>query len=167
MYDSQGADDFIIPGTAKHWIKAVYANGQNAYGSGYTASNFQVIFYKKIRVSKRRTNVKVLASCPSSPASDATGDGAVLIDVSSCSSSRGVKVKGGIDYSVSVQAITPSNLGDKNEWYWGQFGVQIGTMAWWQNYGGGFGFCTSWEPIRTCFPSTGHFTDFIFEIIGK
>jgi hypothetical protein len=165
IYDSQAADDFVLP-TGKHKITAVYAPGQNAYGSGYTAANFDVTFYTKIKATDQGTKVKVLKTCPSSPASDLNGDGIVLIDVSSCK----VKAKGGShDYSVSVQAITPSGLGEENWWYWQENQKQIRTMAWWQNYGGGFNQCSLgyFEPLWTCFPCTGIGPDLAFAIIGN
>jgi hypothetical protein len=161
VYDSQGADDFVIPDTKKHKITAIYAPGQNAYGSGYTASNFQVTFYKKIKGSK---GVTVLKSCPSSPASALTADGHVLVDVSSC----GVKAMGGKNYSVSLQSITPSGKGEENWWYWQTNKTQIGTEGWWQNYGKGFNLCSLgyYEPMHTCFTTAGIGPDLAFEIMG-
>jgi hypothetical protein len=159
IWDSAGADDFVLP-EGKHMITAVYAPGMNAYGTGYGAAAMDVIFYKTI---ERNGKVKVLKSCPSSPNSDTTGRGDMMVDVSSCK----VKLKGGKhDYSVSIRAITPSGEGQNNWWYWQTNKKQVGTQAWWENEGGGFHICTAYySPIWQCLSSVG--PDLAFEIIGK
>jgi len=163
-YDSRGADDFVIPGSGKHTITAVYANGINYYGYGYGATSMNVIFYTKLKYSaKRGLTANVKAVCTDVPSFDLSGSGFLEADVSGCAAG---KFKGGHDYSVSVQ--TRSNYYFQNWWYWTTNANKVGKEALWSNYGGAFYTCPgSYKPVQTCFPSGYAGPDFAFGVIGN
>lgn len=155
IYDSQGADDFVIPGTGKHKISAIYAPGEDL---DVAPTSMTVTFYSKVK-GQTDTVLKVCSSMPT------TGTNDLTVDVKSC----GVKLKAGKRYWVSVQAITPSGQAEDDWWYWQTNKNIVGKSGEWDNYGGGFDQCSTayLQPMKTCFPTSGIGPDLAFEILGK
>jgi|SRR5437016_3778552 len=156
-YDSWAADDFVLPGTEKRKITAVFASGRY-YGWPGPADSVNVAFYKKIKKGVGT----LLKACPSEGYSDLSGTGAFLVDVSNC----GVRVKGGQHRWVSAQANMAFDTG--GEWYWNTDLILHGSKALWENPDNGFGTgCTRWKPLQACFPpSSGVGMDFAFALFG-
>ena len=164
QYNSAGADDFILPGTTKHHITYVIANGVDYVYYGYAEpTSFDVVFYKKIKVKNGVDVSKVIKSCPGSGFIDLDGGhGAVAIAVSGC----GAKVKGGKWHAVSVTA--NQYFQTAYEWFWRTNISQQGKPAYWENPGNGFGTgCTVWAQMDVCLPYTGVGPDFAFAIYGN
>jgi hypothetical protein len=154
------ADDFVIPGTGTHKITAVHAPGVL---SGHEPYSMAVTFYDKIKYSEKSgiTAVVLKANCPQAPFSDLSGNGDMLVDVSSCKLGR---FKAGHDYAVAVQG--NSFYGDV--WSWRTNRNRIKRQAFYFTYGEERGPCkTQFTPIKTCFTGTGYGPDLAFAIIGK
>jgi hypothetical protein len=152
QYDSQGADDFTVP-TGHTWIvKEVDATGVYFNGSG-PATSENVQFYKdKGGLPKG----KPLAECDSVIGSDTLGVFAITLP-KKCK----VSLPAG-HYQVSVAA----NLNGGGEWAWLTNNTVVGDPAAWQNEGGGFGFCPTWDVMTTCFGDVGEGGDFAFALKG-
>ena len=121
-----------------------------------------VTFYEKIKYSEKSgiTAVVLKASCPQAPYSDLSGNGDMLVDVSSCKLGR---FKAGHDYAVAVQG---NYYGDV--WAWQTNRNQIKRQAFYFTYGNERGSCkTQFTPIKTCFTGTAYGPDLAFAIIGK
>ena len=151
------ADDFVIPGTGKHAVTAVYAAG---VGNEY--QNFvNIIFFSNLRYNKKTgtTTAIVKAECPGMPFK--VESAGVMVDVSSCDSGT---FKGAHDYAVSVQ---PESPGDA--WYWQTNRKRIGRSGFWYDYGGGgSGSCyEQLTPIKICYPTKGYGPDLAFAIYGN
>ena len=156
-YDAYGADDFVIPGTTKHKITKVFANG-GYFGWPGPANSVTVVFYKKIKAGV----AVLLKSCPSESYSDLSGSGAFLVDVSGC----GVKIGGGKHRWVSAYVNMAFNTG--GEWYWRTNINKVGKPSVWENPKNGFGTgCTTWTATQVCIPYTGVGPDFAFAILGN
>ena len=163
-YNDHGADDFLLPGTTKHKITYVLANGVDYVHYGYAEpTSFDVVFYKKIKVKNGVDVSKVIKSCPGSGFIDLDGGhGAVAIAVSGC----GAKVKGGKWHAVSVTANMDFDLAF--EWFWHTNLTQNNKPALWENPGNGFGTgCTVWTEMQNCLPNTGVGPDLAFAIYGN
>ena len=153
---SMAADDFIIPGTGKHDITAIYAAGVSEFHASVVGAN--VIFFDTLKYSKKTgtTTAIVKAKCSWMPVSY-KGYGNLVVDVSSCNLGR---FKGGHDYSVSVQGITAGSL-----WSWQTNRKRIKREGLWVGNRGG---CTTqFMPIKTCFPTKGYGRDLAFAIYGN
>ena len=152
---SIGADDFTIPGTGKHTITAIYAPGSS--GSGLNFVN--VTFYDKLRYNKAtgQTTAVVKALCSYMPFKELNG-GDLMVDVSSCGAGR---FRGGHDYALSVQALSPG----RPAWHWQTNKYQTKRQAFWA--GNNSACDTQLTPIKTCFPGRGYGPDLAFAIYGN
>jgi hypothetical protein len=154
------ADDFVIPGTGKHTITAVYAAGVITPVDDLAWVN--VIFFSNLKYDRKTgtTTAVVKANCPGMPFTDKSGTGNLMVDVSSCDT--GV-FRSGHDYAVSIQPESADLV-----WYWQTNRKQIGRPGVWYDAGGsGSGPCyTQLTPIRTCFPVKGYGPDLAFAIYG-
>jgi len=56
------------------------------------------------------------------------------------------------------------DFGAGGEWGWEVQSEISGNEANWQNPGGGFGLCPTWDTITNCIGVTG---DFMFSVSGK
>ena len=160
-WDPMAADDFIIPGTGRYKITAVYAPG--VILSGAEPSYFHIVFYDALKYSKKtgKTTIATKATCDTTSYSDTSGHGDFLVDVSSCNLGR--RFKGGRDYSVSVQPWFWSN----GSWAWQTNRNQIKRQAFFVGYGG-TGPCNAYfRPVKTCFPGSGYGPDLAFAIYGR
>jgi hypothetical protein len=159
--DTLAADDFIIPGTGKHEITAVYAAGVIEPVDDLAWVN--VIFFSDLKYNKSTgtTTAIVKAECPYMPFTDETGTGDLMVDVSSCNSGA---FKAGHDYAVSVQPESADLV-----WYWQTNRKRLNRPGfWWDGGGGGNGTCyTQLTPIKLCYPTKGYGPDLAFAIYGN
>jgi len=159
-YSAMAADDFIIPGTGKYRITAVYAPGITL--SGGEPSQIYVAFYDTLKYSKKtgKTTIALKADCYTTSYSDTNGHGDFLVDVSSCKLGR---FNGGHDYSVAVQPWFYSN----GKWAWQTNRNQIKRQAFFVA-NGGTGPCNAYfRPVKICFPQSGYGPDLAFAIYGR
>lgn len=164
QYDSQGADDFIVPKGATWTVTEVDVTG--VYFNGYgPATSEDVHFYADNNglpgkeVGKGFTNL----SGTDSNGSFAISLGKKGIKLSGGSGKESTKKAKGTRYWVSVVA----NLGgvaDGGEWGWETSSVQNNDLAAWQNQGGGFGICPSWGTLESCL---GYGPDYMFALKGS
>jgi hypothetical protein len=153
------ADDFVIPGSGKYTITAVYAPGVTL--SGLEPSYIRITFYDVLRYSRktRKTTIVTKTTCDIFSFSDTNGRGDFLVDVSSCNLGR---FRAGHDYSITVQPWFWSN----GSWAWQTNRNQIKRQAFFVEYGG-TGSCNAYlRPVKTCFPESGYGPDLAFAIYG-
>jgi len=129
---SIGAVDFTVK--KKCVIKTVLATGVYAAGAG-PADSFTVTFYK----NKAGFPGKVVTAQTVSPP-----DGNPVLNLSI----KAVKLKKG-KYFASVQASMDYTL--KGGWFWETTDSAQNSIDVWENYGGGFGNCTTWGSLSQCF----------------
>ena len=154
-FDSQGADDFVVPAGQTWNVNEVDVAGVYFNGPGPAAS-FNVYFYQ---------NTGVL---PATPVYTATGlaysgnpDFVIPLTTPASLSGGG----GGTSYWVSVQARMDFSPG--GEFGWEDRTVQSNNPAAWRNPGGGFGTaCTDWGARGvTCGIDPG-VPDQVFRLMG-
>ena len=148
IYDCQIADNFVVPSPG--WsIDQVVVSGQ--YSATGPALGFNVYFY---------TNSGVL---PGTEVYSAASQSYVQVaDVYTITLATPAVLTPG-NYWVSVQCRMDFNVG--GQWYWNQVSGAYGSVAAWQNPGGGFGTtCSSWGNIQTCIGAAG--TDQYFALYG-
>jgi len=152
-YDSQGADDFVVP-TGKKWdITEVDVTGVYFNGAG-PATSENVYFYAD---SSGAPGTLVKSFLNVAGTDNGTGSFAITLP------KKGMKLKKAGTYWVSVQANLAYKAG--GEWGWEDNSVQTGSEAHWQNPGNGFATgCTSWTDIETCL---GYGPDLMFDLKGK
>jgi hypothetical protein len=165
--DSAGADDFVLP-TGKYTISAVYAGGESYgyFGDAYPTS-MDVTFYTKLKAAnkKGKAKEKVDFACNDMPYTNEGGYGDFLVNISSC---KGAKTfKGGKDYYVSVVA-NNNYADDSGYWFWQSRVAQTGGPGLWENEGGAFDLCPTWNTNKVCFASQGTEmgADYVFELYG-
>lgn len=148
IYDCQIADNFVVPSPG--WsIDQVVVSGQ--YSTTGPALGFNVYFY---------TNSGVL---PGTQVYSAASQSYVQsADVFTITLATPAVLTPG-NYWVSVQCRMDFNV--SGQWYWNQVNGAYGSVAAWQNPGGGFGTtCSSWGNIQTCIAAVG--TDQYFALYG-
>jgi hypothetical protein len=115
-WDPMAADDFIVPGTGRYKITAVYAPG--VILSGAEPSYVHIVFYDALRYSKKtgKTTIAIKAACDTSSYSDTSGHGDFLVDVLSCNLGRRFRADTTI-LSVSALVLEQWQLGlaDKSQ----------------------------------------------------
>lgn len=150
VYDSQLADDFVVPDSGHPWqVTAVTVTGVYFNGSGPAASE-NVTFYKDANgvpgaVKDAQTVV----------GADSNGSFTILLEKFALSPGH---------YWVSVQANMDFSSG--GEWGWETRSVQNGNAALFQNPADGFGTgCTSWSNMAACVGLGG--PDLMFSLSGR
>ena len=138
-WTSSGAVDFQVKKKCK--ITQVDATGVYAAGSG-PADSFDVNFYKsKKGLPGKLVKTQNISGDFSSPVLSLT--------------IKPVKLKKG-DYFVSV--VGNMNFSDVGGWFWelstGQYGKYDSAF---QNTGGAFGFCPTWEGVADCYGYSGDY----------
>jgi len=129
------ADDFFVPGGQSWRITEVYAQGIYFNGSG-PANNFNVFFYEDD------------GGLPGTLVYSRTGQPYVESDgVFEVTLTAPVTLTSGTRW-VSVQAHQPAD--PNGQWGWTERTVQANSPAAWQNPGGGFGVCPTWDLRTTC-----------------
>jgi len=148
-FDCQAADDFVVPSPG--WtVDQVVVSGQ--YSLSGPAVGFNVFFYSN---NAGLPGTQVYSALSQS----FTYDGVSVFTITLANPA--VLTPG--NYWVSVQCrmdFTPAG-----QWYWNQVNGAFGSVAAWQNPGGGFGTaCSSWGNIQTCIGAIG--TDMYFALYG-
>jgi hypothetical protein len=147
IYDSEAADDFTL--SAPCVANGLSVTGQFFNGSG-PADSLNITYYKN-KSSHPGKVVKALTGLDAS-----TGP--------SFNVKHGkVKLKAG-HFWVSPQVVMAFGGGTTGEWGWEVQTEESGVEANWQNPGGGFGVCPSWDTITNCIGVSG---DFMFTVKGK
>ena len=152
IYDSQGADDFVVPVGHTWFVKAMTVTGVYFNGPG-PADSETVTFYRDAGglpgVALGSVTVHGL---------DTAGSFRLKL------SNRGLRMRAGT-YWVSVQptmAFSPNG-----EWGWETRTLQANSAAAWQNPQDGFGTgCTTYANMQGCIGAFGEGPDFMFAIYG-
>ena len=136
QYDSQAADDFVVPGGQTWLINEVDVAG--AYAGNGLADSVNVIFYAN---AGNLPGAPVFTATNIVPASGlGTGDFAIVLD-------QPATLTVGT-YWVSVQA--NERLNPNGQWFWRNRAVTSNNDAAWRNPGGGFSTpCTNAWGMRT------------------
>ncbi len=150
-FDSEGADDFVVPPGVTWAIMAVTTNGQYFNGSGPAAAVNLTIFDDNAGVPGA-----VECSYPLQTPSDSTGTFTFSLPTT-CFLPTGT-------YWLDVQARMDFSAG--GEWGWEARTVQSNSPAIWRNPLNGFGTgCTDWGQLQPCLGSTN--PDFMFTLYGQ
>jgi hypothetical protein len=150
-YDSQLADDFVVPDTGHPWqITGVTVTGVYFNGLGPAASE-TVTFYRDANgVPGEVENTQTVVGA------DSNGSFTIPLDKFALPAGH---------WWVSVQANMDFSSG--GEWGWETRNGQNGTAAVFQNPGDGFATgCTSWTTMTTCIPA-GEGPDLMFSLSGS
>jgi len=147
IYDSYIADDFVV--TAPGWaVNQVVVSGQ--YSTTGPATGFNVYFYSNsggVPGALVYTGLNQPFVQAASVFTITLGTAAVLAPGT---------------YWVCAQARL--DYGTGGQYYWNQVNAAYGSVAQFQNPGGGFGVCPAWGNIQTCIAALG--TDMYFAIYG-
>jgi hypothetical protein len=155
IYDSQGADDFVVPAGTKWLIKGVIATGIyfNCATCG-PADSETVTIYKDAGNSPGP-----VVSSQTVVGTDTGGTFKMLLP-------QPVKLLVAAKYWISVQATL--NFAAGGEWAWETTNTLNNTGARWQNPGDGFATgCTSWADMVACIGPSGEGPDFMFVLAGQ
>jgi uncharacterized repeat protein (TIGR02543 family) len=149
-FDSEAADDFVVPAGQMWDITTVDAQGELT-GAGPVVS-FNVVFYS----NNPATNLPqtVLASRPGSAFVNTSGDFTITL--------TSTVTLGSGTYWIGVQANEDSSSG---QWFWHNRAVTSNQGAAWRNPGNGFGTgCTAFGRRATCLVGTD--PDQVFKLTG-
>ncbi|HTG18107.1 MAG TPA: proprotein convertase P-domain-containing protein, partial [Blastocatellia bacterium] len=150
-FDSECADDFVVPVGEIWTINQVFVVGE--YSIAGPAASANVVFY----ADSSTLPGAVAATAANSPVTtDVGGDFTITL------SAPAVLTSG--TYWVSVQANL--NFTPTGQWFWDNRSTISNSGAAWRNPGGGFGVgCTSFGRKTTCLP-TQNGPDELFQILG-
>lgn len=152
-YDSQGADDFVVPTGQKWKISEVDVTG--VYFNGYGPATSEDVYFYSDNGGMPGALVKH-GAYTDLVGTDTAGSFAIMLP------NKALSLKPGT-YWVSVVA-NCSFAGGCGEWGWAENATITGNQAMWQNPGGGFGTsCSSWGTVGSC---TGYSGDFMFDLQG-
>jgi hypothetical protein len=155
QYDSQGADDFIVPKGVTWVIKEVDVTGVYFNGSG-PATSENILIY----ADDHGLPGKLVAEVDNLKGDDNLGSFSIDLGKKSIKLTHG-------KYWLSVVA-NLGGVGNGGQWGWETNAVQNGKHpAAWQNQGGGFGVCPTWGVMQNCIGSYGEGPDFMFELKGR
>ena len=159
-FDSEGADDFQIPGDTLWILREVDVKGAYFDGAG-PVDYFNVYFYRNTKGKNLPGQIKI--SCMW--LKYAVNNGVFEIPLQGCSGhDLRDKQLNPHEYWVSVQA--DMIFGAGGEWLWTTNNVQKFHPSAWQNPGDGFGTgCTMWTTTTKCM-ANGEGPDFAFAIKG-
>jgi S-layer homology domain len=150
-FDSDAADDFVIPSGQAWVINSVTMNGQYT-GTGGPAPAVNLTIFAD------SGGVPGTAACtyPLQTPADSSGTFTFTLP-SSCTLSEGT-------YWLDVQAVL-NFLPGTTEWKAEVRSVQSNSPALWRNPGNGFGFgCSDWSNMQTCLSAPG--PDLMFSLSG-
>ena len=153
-YDSQAADDFKVKAGKKCVANGLSVTGQFFNGTG-PAESLTVTYY----ADKSHHPGKVVKSFAGLDAS--TGPSFNVSHGKATLKATADKAK---SFWVSPVVDMAFGGGTTGEWGWEVQSEITGNEANWQNPGGGFGICPTWDTITTCIGVTG---DFMFSVKGK
>jgi hypothetical protein len=143
------ADDFFVPGGQSWQVTEVYVQGAYFNGTG-PANNFNVFFYQDSGGLPGTLVYTRIAQ----PYVDSGGVFEVTLTAP-------VRLTSGTHW-VSVQAHMPFD--PNGQWGWTERTAQANSPAAWQNPGGGFGICPTWDVRTTCLGAGD--PDQMFRLIG-
>jgi subtilisin-like proprotein convertase family protein len=150
-FDSECADDFVVPAGEQWTIQQVFVVGE--YSIAGPAASANVVFYAD---SSTLPGAVAATAANSTISTDVAGDFTITL------SSPAVLAPG--TYWVSVQA--NMNFTPTGQWFWDNRSVIANSGAAWRNPGAGFGVgCTSFGRKTTCLP-TQNGPDQLFQILG-
>ena len=151
-FDSEGADDFVVPPGVTWAVMSVTANGVYFNGAGPAPAVNLTIFADN-------AGVPGAAECayPLQTPADSAGVFTFTLPTT-CYLVSGT-------YWIDVQARMDFAAG--GEWGWETRTVQSNAAALWRNPGDGFGTgCTTFSPMHTCITAAGG-PDFLFSLSGN
>lgn len=149
-YDTEAADDFIVPDGVKWRIKEVDILGTTFAGSGQ-ADSVNVLFFK----NRNDAPAKLKASFVAIRAGQHFGDIKIPLKPAPV-------LKPG-HYWMSFQV--NQNFSSDGEWGWEVTQDQVNLPSVWRNRGGGFGVgCTDWTNEKECIADGG---DHMFVLRGQ
>ena len=154
-YDSEGADDFVVPAGVFWSIEEVRTVGTQSTGG--TAASVNVNFYADNGGFPDATPV---TGCSYSGVSPMQTSGSYVITLpAACSLLPGT-------YWVAIQ--TNQDFGGGNgQHFWSNRTVASNSGAVWRNPNDGFGRgCTDWDRMTTCNVGGGVNPDFLFDVRG-
>src|SRR5437588_3285995 len=145
------ADDFVVPSGETWNVDSIDADGVYFNGSG-PSTDFNVFFYADN------------AGLPGTQVYSATGQSYAQVGTTFTVTLTTPAVLTEGTYWVEVQAHMPFT--PNGEWGWTDRTVQSNNPAAWQNPGGGFGLCPTWQPkLAVCIP-TASGPDQVYRING-
>jgi len=149
LYNSAGADDFVLSSTSK--MTGVGVSGEFFNGSGPAGGATANLY----------TGGKHPKGNPIATGVSSTTAASFSVKIKG-------KLKAGKHYWISV-VTNCSYVGGCGEWAWDNRSVAKNNVAVWENPGGGFGTtCSTWKPIGDCTSyTTFDNNDFLFDITGK
>ncbi|MGM9490400.1 hypothetical protein [Ideonella sp. YS5] len=161
IYDTQSADDFIVP-TGETWvIKTIEVIGNHFSGTQQPIRSMRVTLYRN-RAERPGRPGAVLHDFPEAQADplDCVGCGSYLVHLS-----EPVELHQGRHW-LGLQA----NLDYQNggQWGWEASKTRHGRPAVWRNPGGGFATgCADYQRMLHCIGDLGQGADFLFALHGK
>jgi hypothetical protein len=153
-FDSQLADDFVVPAGPAWTIQRVNVSGAYFSGSGLAASVNVSFYFNSGTLPGAAVPGGIYTNLPMT---DTAGNFSIALPTN-------LVLTAGT-YWVSVQANMDFTLG--GEWGWVDRTVQSNSPAAWQNPGGGFGFgCLTWGARAATCGVDSTAPDQIFQIVG-
>ncbi len=150
-FSSDLADDFVVPSGETWNVMSIDADGVYFNGPG-PSTDFNVFFYADN------------AGLPGTQVYSATGQSYAQVGTTFTVTLTTPAVLTEGTYWVEVQAHMP--FVPNGEWGWTDRTVQSNNPAAWQNPGGGFGLCPTWQPkLAVCIP-TASGPDQVFRLLG-
>ncbi len=154
-FDTQGADDFVVPDEILWTVHDISVFG--FFRGGITPESFNIYFYENDPDDRPGALVALRPLQPYEGGVVADGDLATIHLDSPVALHAGI-------YWVSVQARLDGGQGT-NQWYWNLRDPAANHLAQWRNPGGGINpTCTDWNNFADCLSIIG--TDFLFELYG-
>ena len=147
-YDDMGAADFGV--TQKCKVTAVTAPGQFSVGGPVNATEGYI--YKN---AGGEPGALKCTGKGTGPGPDLTAKNWENKKGGACKLAEGI-------YWVSI--VAQMDFGSAGQWYWNTTTQKTGFSDMWQNPGGGFGICPSWDTNLNCI---GVDEDYIFTVKGK
>ncbi|MDX2040106.1 MAG: hypothetical protein SF097_02605 [Acidobacteriota bacterium] len=150
-YDSEGADDFVVPANRVWTVQSVYQVSTTGSGANQTAD---VTFYSNN------------AGVPGGVVCQRNGSAAVVTagDTTTTLGGGGCVLPAGT-YWVGVQV--NQNFGTFGQHFWSNRSTQTGNESVWRNPGDGFATgCTNFDRQTTCGVGGGQSPDFLFRLDG-
>ena len=150
-FDTEAADDFVVPAGQTWTIQQVFVAGEYSIGGPATSAN--VVFY----ADSSTLPGAAVATNNNSAITDAAGDFTITL-------APPVVLTSGT-YWVSVQA--NQNFSPNGQWFWDNRTTISNSGAAWRNPGGGFGTgCAAFGRKTTCLPTGQNGPDQLFQILG-
>ena len=160
-FDSQGADDFIVPAGAKWSVSRLTAKGFFTQPDLVAITGVRVEFYS----AAGAVPGAVVATRLVPPADVKVLGGNIIIDLSPVDLSGGTRKKPkDVTYWVSVQPVM--DFDTAGQWFWATREINLNKGAVWRNPGAGFdGSCVVYTDLATCLDKSGK-RDLLFEVRG-